>query len=400
MRSLLDKKIEINLLAISPTIATSIITDKQWLQENILCLLSNAVKYSVGGVVTISASLAPNDRSDSVKSTSSHKIEAPKHVIRINIEDTGIGIADDVICNLFNPFKQAQRLAGGTGLGLYSLAKRIEALGGSYGAQKRPDGKQGSLFWFTVPYRPDTTLLTDFEASKSSISAFALRDQTVSMDTVTMSPVSQHSTRVLNKLNILVVDDSLSILKMSSMMLRRQGHTVSTAENGAEALQLMAAAFHGALDYNSSSRGAESVKYDVVLMDLQMPIMDGLESTSRLRKLEKSNDSHATLVDAEHSSSKADALSASLNDMVEMLSRHQLIIGVSANSDNETMEAAFSAGIDDFIPKPFTLKSFNETYMKCLQARERVQVTSDSRGTARDQQIGDDVNKAYIGWGI
>ena len=57
---------------------------------------------------------------------------------------------------LFTPFKQAQRLAGGTGLGLYSLAKRMEAINGYYGVQKRRDGLQGSLFWFAFPYKPDT----------------------------------------------------------------------------------------------------------------------------------------------------------------------------------------------------------------------------------------------------
>lgn len=58
---------------------------------------------------------------------------------------------------LFSPFKQTQRLAGGTGLGLYSLAKRLEALNGRYGVAKRRDGRQGSLFWFSIPYRPDNS---------------------------------------------------------------------------------------------------------------------------------------------------------------------------------------------------------------------------------------------------
>jgi signal transduction histidine kinase len=106
MKSLLNKKTTIKLLPISHNIARNIITDKQWLQENVLCLLSNAVKYSVGGLVTVSATL----QSAGVTTT---------QVIRIEVEDSGIGISDAIRSNLFAQFKQAQRLAGGTGLGMY-----------------------------------------------------------------------------------------------------------------------------------------------------------------------------------------------------------------------------------------------------------------------------------------
>ena len=64
-------------------------------------------------------------------------------VLRITVEDTGIGIRDEVKAKLFQPFRQGQRLAGGTGLGLYSLSKRLEALGGMYGVHDRKDGRQG-----------------------------------------------------------------------------------------------------------------------------------------------------------------------------------------------------------------------------------------------------------------
>ena len=119
------------------------------------------------------------------------------------------------------------------------------------------------------------------------------------------------------------------------------GHNVTTAENGAEALQLMTSQIE--------SDDCEH-PFDVVLMDLQMPIMDGLEATERLRKLETSlnnvhvNGPYATLF-------------------------HQLIIGCSANSDNDTMKAAFVAGIDDFIPKPFKIQSFHEMYNKLLTVK-------------------------------
>jgi hypothetical protein len=75
--------------------------------------------------------------------------------IRVSIEDTGIGLSVESRKVLFQPFKQVQRMAGGTGLGLFSLSKRMESLGGSRGVAPRRDGLQGSNFWFSFPYRPD-----------------------------------------------------------------------------------------------------------------------------------------------------------------------------------------------------------------------------------------------------
>jgi hypothetical protein len=77
-----------------------------------------------------------------------------KPLLLFEIEDHGIGISEEVISSLFSPFKQAQRLAGGTGLGLFSLAKRVEALDGMCGARRRKDGENGSVFWFWIPYDP------------------------------------------------------------------------------------------------------------------------------------------------------------------------------------------------------------------------------------------------------
>ena len=118
-------------------------------------------------------------------------------------------------------------------------------------------------------------------------------------------------------------------------MLIRMGHIVSTAENVAEALKMMSAGlskYGGATEHNEPQ--VVQAAYDTVLMDLQMPVMDGLESTKRLRALE------------------ADATAA------HGCSIHQLIVGVSANSDHESKQAAFEAGVDEFMPKPFNSKEF------------------------------------------
>ena len=119
-------------------------------------------------------------------------------------------------------------------------------------------------------------------------------------------------------------------------LLMHPGHTVTFAENGADALEMMTA------QYIVQDSSVAAVKFDVVLMDLQMPIMDGLESTARLRQFEM------------------DLNSANGSDV------RQFILGLSANSDTDTMNAAFKAGIDAFIPKPFNVESFKDKYRNWL----------------------------------
>ena len=200
---------------------------------------------------------------------------------------------------LFSPFKQAQRLAGGTGLGLYSLAKRMEALNGYYGVRARADGKQGSNFWFAIPYKPDhisasfaiTTMVPYKQSSSKSQLSITAVDQTFqpsfcinnedekrSLQTllVDSSNQSQPLESSLNldeqnisvdglRLNILLVDDSHSILKVVGKMLRKHGHFVTEALNGEEALRVL-----------EKTRISKDTKpFDVVVIDLQMPVMDG-----------------------------------------------------------------------------------------------------------------------------
>jgi signal transduction histidine kinase len=186
--------VTVTMAPIDHVLSEVIISDKHWLIENVLCLLSNAVKYSSeGGTVRLTTELVrliernegetvmhPVERSrlphsagccdeesfDSSSTSSTPVYACPsvkfshqalakavaqakmkeraisvqlaaameagvRLMIRVTVEDTGIGIPDDVKPNLFQPFAQAQRFAGGTGLGLYSLAKRIDALDGA-----------------------------------------------------------------------------------------------------------------------------------------------------------------------------------------------------------------------------------------------------------------------------
>ncbi len=444
----IQNKIKISLLPYEKQkLCSHIITDKQWLQENILCLLSNAVKYSAGGEVSIrvkklsktegarlgkalersaltdkvcgavedeiitsgndsidvmSFTPIPGDnavtsgwirqlstRNQNALMSLSHpsysrkvvptkynqnEIESEGDLSREDIEaglrkvikrprgsdgdtanmtvftrdsprgsdydfeheelmfeviDSGIGMTEDAMKSLFNPFKQTQRLAGGTGLGLYSLAKRVEALKGKYGVHQREDQKRGSVFWFTIPYKPDdvvaahaTLLKEESSTNRSSLESCRIAPQRDDKLGSIHSSYLERKPFESEELSILLAEDTPSIAKMTAMLLRRQKHRTDVAENGQIALDKL---------FLTPSCN----KYDVVLMDLQMPVMDGLEATRRIRAHEQS-----------------------------LGSGHQIVIGVSANSDYETMDEALKAGADDFLPKPFSVDSFIEVVRK------------------------------------
>jgi hypothetical protein len=177
--------VAIEFAPLPASVAASIITDRHWLAENVLCLLSNAVKYSDGGSIRVSIALlsqaprpslphssAAGGIADSPFLSAIKPFNADKRVdcIRITVADHGIGVPANVRQHLFQPFSRAQSMAGGTGLGLYSLSKRSEALAnGRCGVDERADGLQGSEFWFEFAYRPD-----DSSEDEKVLSAAAL----------------------------------------------------------------------------------------------------------------------------------------------------------------------------------------------------------------------------------
>jgi signal transduction histidine kinase/ActR/RegA family two-component response regulator len=311
--------VPIHIASLPEDLCSHIITDPQWFKENLLCLVSNAQKFSPEGEITLRCVFSPGE----------------VDMIRVEVEDSGIGIPDEKMEQLFQPFQQAQLMAGGTGLGLFSLSKRIECLGGTCGVKKRDDGANGSCFWFAMIYRPD------YEASKQSteekqqlpqLLEIVTDDKEEALSQSSSSPVLLPPQVPLSdlRLNILLVEDSLLIQKTSQRTLAKEGHTVHIANNGLECLKMV-------------QMTPESPRYDIILMDLHMPVMDGLEATRRIRALEKSAEEGGE----------------------QRLQRH-LIIGLSANSDLSTSEKALSVGMDDFLAKPLRIVDLNSCLRRCF----------------------------------
>jgi signal transduction histidine kinase/CheY-like chemotaxis protein len=300
----------------SPTamLDTFILTDKVWFQENLLCLLSNAVKYSPGDscvsvCISLTGAAAVTDREQ----------------LLVEVMDEGVGVPFEQRNKLFQPFMQTQRHAGGTGLGLYSLALRIKTLGGTYGLKSTNDGV-GSIFYFSIPFNEDTTIsicsmtvVSNAEPNFCILDMEAVEEGENERETAEAEAEARQSKNISSSRSaayapdgdgsatVLLVDDSATTLKVLARAIRHSGVTVDTAVDGFSALKMMKSKF-----------------YTVVIMDIQMPIMDGLESVSQLRAWEKAGGRQET----------------------------QYVIGASACTLEDTAADALRVGMNEFTPKP------------------------------------------------
>ena len=256
--------------SIEPNVPDRLAGDPLRVRQVLLNLLGNAIKFTEKGRVSlkVSAEWQPGSMA----------------CVLFAVSDTGPGIAPDKRKVIFEPFRQADggitRKHGGTGLGLFICSQLTKLLKGQLWVESQPG--QGSHFYFAVPFEVARTMpgAAPPEAPDAQASGYT-------------------------PLRILVAEDNDVNRKLARRLLEKHGHYVSTAVNGKEAVEAV-----------------EKQLFDLVLMDVQMPEMDGLEATAAIRRGEQSS------------------------------GRHIPIIAMTAHAMMGDRERCLEAGMDAYVTKP------------------------------------------------
>jgi signal transduction histidine kinase/ActR/RegA family two-component response regulator len=294
-------------LAYDATLPQFIKGDPLRLRQVLLNLASNAVKFTERGTVRIEVS-----RLDEAQ-------------IKISVADSGIGICADQLDSLFRRFTQADssttRRYGGTGLGLAISKTLVELMGGTIGAQSHQG--TGSTFWITLPLIAAAQAQTDTQAAESPAAVPTLVEAVAGPVAAAPSlPAAPALGAVpLGRGHLLLVEDNFVNQRVAVYMLTKLGHQVDVAKHGREAIDML---------------GKSS--YDLVLMDCQMPEMDGFEATRVIR----------------------DRSSAVLDHEIP-------VIAMTANAFPEDRARALACGMNDFLAKPVdrsVLASMLDKWMK------------------------------------
>jgi signal transduction histidine kinase/CheY-like chemotaxis protein len=274
-----------------------IFTDQSWLSQILMNLISNAIKFTNEGEIIISINASD--------------VENNKIKLDVEIIDTGIGLSANEIKMIFNEFQQANKSIrkefGGTGLGLSIASKLVRILGGELNT--RSIKGKGSTFYFSLVVDKSIEKATNLLSIHSSNNSFS-------------------------GVNLLVVEDNLMNQRYISTLLKKWDITFRIAENGREAVNMF------------------SDSYDLVFMDLSMPIMNGYEATKRIRSISMGKDIP--------------------------------IIALTASTFLSKKQLALQSGMTDFLAKPFTpdeLKRMIEKHIviKSLPIQEKTSFTFNEK---------------------
>jgi signal transduction histidine kinase/DNA-binding response OmpR family regulator len=283
-----SKDIDFNLF-LDADLPDMVVGDKGRLNQILVNLAGNAVKFTPDGEITISVK--------HVESTATH------HRLKFSVKDTGIGIPEDKLKTIFDRFTQAEesttRKFGGTGLGLNIVKQLVELQRGEIHVKSQPG--RGSEFFFVLDYKKSANIETAIE-EKTSVK--------------------------LGRLKILLCEDNVLNQKLATSVISGFGFDLDIANNGEEGIELLV-----------------KNNYDVVLMDLQMPIMDGYQTTEFIRK---------------------------------DLKKDIPIIAMTAHSLVGEQEKCFNTGMDGYVPKPFKqadlLEAIRSVFAKSKESRKIIEI--------------------------
>ena len=274
------------------------------LRQVLLNLVGNALKFTIKGKVTVYLRLDEHAEKEELVS----RDVAP---VRFVIRDTGIGIAPDKMDQLFEVFVQCHKLdaynEGGTGLGLPISKNLVELMGGSIGFESKEN--HGSTFYFTIPFSLPQKENAANKEPKAATSRIQPSDQRFGKDNNI-------------ELNILLVEDKPMNQKLAKIYLEKKGHNVCTASNGKEALEMH-----------------RSQQFDLILMDIHMPLMDGFEATAHIRAAEAKAGGHIP------------------------------IIALTAYAMQEDQDKCLQAGMDYYISKPIDTEELYNTLGRVMEKK-------------------------------
>ncbi len=259
----------------------------------LLNLIGNSIKFTEKGSVRVMVATTNYDTDDIVA--------------KFSIVDTGIGIPAEAQAKLFHPFVQADnstsRKFGGTGLGLSICRNLVELMGGRIGVVS--EGRGGSTFWFTLQLKRVNQMRAERAGETLSVASL---------------PVNSDG----KKLRVLVAEDNVTNQMIVMAHLKALNVESQAVANGLEVLSAL-----------------KIGEYDLILMDCQMPEMDGYQATARIRELEKETGSHIP------------------------------IIALTANAMKEDEERCLKAGMDDYLSKPFKREAFAEKLSRWLNGKSK-----------------------------
>ncbi|KAF0234230.1 MAG: two-component hybrid sensor and [Desulfovibrionaceae bacterium] len=266
-----------------------LIGDEARLRQILFNLVGNAIKFTEKGKVRVEASLLPTSSDSSVR-------------VLVTVSDTGIGIPEEHLKDVFEPFVQAEasytRRFQGAGLGLSIVRRLVNLLGGEIAIDSTPD--EGTTVYLSLPFK--------LPASGRKAVEIGVNEAT--------SPARM-------PLNVLIAEDDSVSLIIAKRMLEKSGFTVTTAKDGQEALQLL-----------------EKQEFDLILMDVQMPVMDGVEATKAIRR--------STTLGAKSSIP---------------------IIAMTAFAMTGDKEKFLDAGMNDYISKPVEIAALKEIIARVMDSK-------------------------------